>query len=509
MLAFSKKKIIFIAAVFVVAGLIVFALLVLLAPPQYASLSVSVKGASGAALEGVQLTVSLDGAILLQGTSSGTPLEFHNLPKGKRVTVRANKQGFEETLQRITLKEENSLELTLSAAGEAGGAQETESADFLIVSRKDRLLTKYGAALASQIINKMNDLAEISSKKGLSAKALLLDSRGAVASEDDVVVANELLSNYSARYLLIVGGPQIVFMPKVGNPLADSPYAEPMQFLVIADPEVWSDAPYGASGNCFACSSVAVGRLPDGFEEQSDSQELLDLLDEAIQAHSASFAGQGVAKLVSEDSFFDFLNKLAFESQVIPASLTPPFFVLRVFDSFYSPSSIDELKAKLSQQIVFIALHGNEPQQEQAFFGRKKEGGDEEFLVLNPLIAGNLEFEGKVVVADSCYGASPERLFNQSLPIQFMQKGSLAFIGSTVSALSDNKLKTVTVVDEQAIESAGVANALTYFTLKNIANGARFGDALLEAKKKLGPREVDKLTGYEFVLYGDPTLKLG
>ncbi len=90
-----------------------------------------------------------------------------------------------------------------------------------------------------------------------------------------------------------------------------------------------------------------------------------------------------------------------------------------------------------------------------------------------------------------------------------MERGAIGFIGSTSTALSNRKLFALETATEQDFLQAGAASTLTYYSMKEATNGARIGDALQQAKKKLDlTQPVNQLTYYQFQLYGDPTLKL-
>ncbi|MGC8850610.1 MAG: carboxypeptidase-like regulatory domain-containing protein [Candidatus Micrarchaeia archaeon] len=499
---FNSRKTVFVALI-VLAALLAFVALSFFGQQQAARLSVSVSTVSGAPIEGALVKIVFGGKVLASSVTLGNGTTvFDGLPASKRVTVRVEKEGFEGASLRITLSGDAKASVELTESPQATlPLQEEKRVELVIASRRDRLNAKYGREIALQVEDAMNRLAKAASTDGVNAETVFFDEEGApFTAEGDVAAALTVLNESGARYLLLVGGPKIVSMPRAPNPLSSASYSPVFEFLLESDSMVWTDLPYSAGG-------AVVGRLPDGFEEESRDSVLVDLLEEAIQAHSKRASFEGVSKVVSQDVFFDFLNRFSFEKAGEAALVAPPFSVIRLLDFAYVPPALDSLREGLSSNVVFVALHGNEPLQEQAFIGRARSDSSD-YLVLNPSIAREIDFAGKILVADSCYGANPQRTVNESLAIKFLRGGAKAFVGSTMSALSDNKLSSSAAVDEAAVERAGVANALTYFTLKGLASGERIGDAFVAAKKKLGTREVDELTALEFILYGDPTLRV-
>ncbi|MFA4946501.1 MAG: C25 family cysteine peptidase, partial [Candidatus Micrarchaeia archaeon] len=315
-------------------------------------------------------------------------------------------------------------------------------------------------------------------------------------------------NDLTPSYLLIVGGPRIVAFEEFATPLADAGGA--FAFLARSDPRVPSDNAYGmlaaARYECVECHpDVAVGRLPDGWEEESDSPLLLGLLDAAIAAHASPPALEEMASVVSMDSYGEHLKHLVYEelgNEIVDA---PP--------AYYADASGIEggfqtiINAVNGANALFFSLHGSNPPGTQVYSASDGAG---EYYVLTrglPEVEG-MDYTGKIVLTDACYGANPYRLENESLPLLFLNNGALAFVGSTTSALANRKVSSQEFDDEAEILALGSSTAFHYRILRGLRDGERIGDAVKAARSEmLAGVPADELTAVQYVLYGDPTLK--
>lgn len=145
--------------------------------------------------------------------------------------------------------------------------------------------------------------------------------------------------------------------------------------------------------------------------------------------------------------------------------------------------------------LLFFNLHGSSHTDINEWFGEsvKEEGMPEAFSAdCLPLLK-----RGYAIGTEACYGAKP--CDDRSILCTALQNGCLAFLGSTQSAYG------------WANGSCGCADILVGEWLQKVAEGYTFGDAYIEALKKLCQRELDShaiKTLAEFSLYGDPSLSL-
>lgn len=149
--------------------------------------------------------------------------------------------------------------------------------------------------------------------------------------------------------------------------------------------------------------------------------------------------------------------------------------------------------------LLFFNLHGNLYKNE--WFGERIKECEEEKEEDKPkaFSADCLPFlkSGYVIGTEACYGAKP--CDEESILCTALQNGCIAFLGSTQSAYGF------------AEGPCGSADILVGEWLEKVAEGYTFGDAYIEALKKLCQRELDSheiKTLAEFSLYGDPSLSL-
>lgn len=387
-----------------------------------------------------------------------------------------------------------------------------EKFDFVIVTNYAALSKKYGSSYSSLVLQRIDMLSKIvKESEGLKSGVVLLDEEAHASKYKFVKVGGEFERDFAresleqaiiatnASFVLIVGNDDVVPFRMVKNPLFNSEDGE-FDFIVEVDGEVYSDQ----------FRSVAIGRLVDG---NTDGSNLTGMLENAIALHKTQGAQVEFAKVVSNDSYGGFLRVVPVQvaNQSEP-TVSPPVAVFNFFNLAFDPFAAEQIFKEIQNsktKLVFIALHGNEPAQEQAFTGRLPfEEGD--FLAMNaPIARQGFNYAGKLFVVDSCYGASPNRKSSQSLPVAFIERGAAGFIGSTTTALSNRRLFKLNQAKESDFLEAGAASSITFFALKEAASGKRLGEALQLAKKKLDlQKPVNQLTYYQFVLYGDPTLKL-
>lgn len=366
---------------------------------------------------------------------------------------------------------------------------------LLIVTDERAISDKYGADYADEAIESCGKLADaVEETEGLAARVELMG--------ENYASVTEAVNALEPDYLLIVGGPQIIAFNEFQTPLKKASGA--LKFLADQDPLVPSDNAYGMLSTAdYACNEchpdVAVGRIPDGNEEESDSTLLLELLGAAIAAHESGHPLDSMASVVSQDSYGSHLNRLVYaelNNEIVdspPASVESGLWEL--FDAF-APA-----------RALFLSVHGSNPPDPQVY--SSSDGFGEYYLMTRGIPSLEAEnFTGKFVLADACYGANPYRSEGESLPLLFLRNGAVAFIGSTTSALANRKVSSQEFDDEAELLALGSSTAFHYRVLRGLRDGERIGDAVNNARREmLAGLPADELTAVQYVLYGDPTLR--
>ncbi|HEV8290054.1 MAG TPA: C25 family cysteine peptidase [Candidatus Norongarragalinales archaeon] len=475
----------------------------------------------------VQLDV--DGKLYATATVKDGYARFDNVPKGT-ITVRATSEGFKQFVQTFTPQPKEASRLVLAPLEKQTTTQPTIpsgpalKASFLIVSNKQNLEAKYGIDIAQQVEIEMTELARIVQQNdNIASIAVMLDDDAEMkklaattvtssqSNDPDAALRSirSVLASTGAKYLLIVGGDKIVPFQKIRNPMSDFP--GPIgAFLVQEDPLVLTDHPYSflqCDNEADKCNpAIAVGRLPDGNEEKSTSTTLADLLLASQKLHSQNIQKPSeVATTVSADSIAPYYSNNNFELAG-PQKIAPPTKIANLA-GFNEPGSIENVRQFISNhEIVYLSVHGNLPLEPQALEGRMPDG-EGRALVINTQIAKDFEYKTALFVSDACHGSNPNRKEEDALWMQFLRKGAVGFVGSTMTALSDARVAQKTFDTETDIQNLGLSNTVAYFMIKNYRKGETTGDALMHAKTLLkNNNPADRLTNLEFILYGDPTL---
>lgn len=430
--------------------------------------------------------------------SQGGVARFAGIPNSGPLTVEVAKYGYENFSQTLAFPSRGLFSVLLHPVP-TPAANSSAKADFLIVSNREALAGKYGTENGRAIEGKLANLAKAArDNDGLSSRVEFISARDGKSALSQI---NFLLAESRARYLLIVGGDSIVPFQQVANPLLAKQDVAVFAFIAKQDSEVPSDYPYARGGK------VAVGRIHDGSDSKAGSSPaILPMLDYAIKAHAAQIPETSLEKIISADNYGPYLDEM-FSTQKSPrkAAVSPPLFYYAL-----SPPSTDGDAGKVialigTGRIAYLSLHGNDPGESQLFAGREN---DANYAVITAALAKKGAVENKFFLADSCYGATPMRTAEESIPVALLSRGALGFIGSTTSSFSNSDaLRTAS--DSQA-GSLGVSNALLYYAARGISEGKRQGDALNAARVRLDAADaLDRLTIVQFILNGDPTLRAG
>lgn len=387
----------------------------------------------------------------------------------------------------------------------ARGTGRAQQETLLLVSSRDRLTARYGEGGFHAIRNSLDDFRVGLSKRGVKLMVGLVDDRGSMsglgvtplkritaASVKGVLDAmRERASGRSKPPLsvLILGGHEVIPYFKLANPAFDS------------DGEVLSDNPYGSRPGALSSEKcllpdVPVGRMPDGEGRGLDlltaqlalaaraggppesRRRALDNRDGRQLAYTAA---------VWQKASREVAKGLGWEGAL---KVSPPLTHLSVKKGWFE-----------GKTHLYFNLHGSD--REPYWFGQQANTYP---TALSPRNVTNLCGGPNVVVTEACYGAiEAGRGSETSMALAFLSAGALCFLGSTCVAYG------------ALVPPVSEADLIALHFFRNLHNGMTYGKALVNARAQLAALAVsrqgyldedDRKTLLEFVLFGDPTLRL-
>lgn len=372
----------------------------------------------------------------------------------------------------------------------------------LIVTSKFKLAGKYGPDGFMRIEEKLSELERAT--EGVGVKKIYVDERStldgleavdptdpwAVKALIDEIDERLQAEGREAKFLLFVGGYDVIPFCRLPNPADDE------------ELEVWSDNPYASRDDNYLLPHRAVGRIPDGKEEDI----LLSLLDVAIESHrergrlTGRVAGlirglhRSPSSLGLSAEIWQEASKAVFEAIGNSKGLevSPPF----------TDQEFLERHTRVPP-LAYFNLHG--VKEAAYWYGHSSSGQGVDFpIALTPLNLAWAEVSGAVVYSEACYGARlREGNADSSIPLAFLAKGAKAVIGSTGMAYGSLT---------PPLSGADLLGRNLWLGLKR---GFTVGEALLRAKlglvEEMSERQgfldgEDQKTILSFVLYGDPSL---
>ncbi|HIH20904.1 TPA: hypothetical protein HA244_06585 [Candidatus Micrarchaeota archaeon] len=472
-----------------------------------------------------KITIATFSQVLAVGESKNGSAVFAGIDAREKVRVIVEKKGYKSVgveLEPSQTNVEASLEREILR---------TSMETMAIVTSSKNLERKYGAETAKEIISKATELAQtINETEPIGASLYVIDSKesseghGFALAENPDDARQVLASIYSIvqktrpAYLLIVGGPRIIPFQKIENPLAMDENRVSFDFVIKASPTIETDNLYGMFETPSPIErtffpDVAVARIPDGIEINMEGDKLLvEIMQNAIDKHRQKARQQAsFSTFTSDDSILDYYGKFLFTKTGPNDVLKSPEFFNYIPETMQvNENATREINTLVdNSSIMIVLLHGNEPFAEQALAGIGF-NDQRQYMAYSPAEMQETDFYGKTILIDSCWGASLERPANAALPIIALRKGANAFMGSTETALSISRKSYKSIGKESDLSYLGVSNSLIYLMSKKLSEGETIGKAFLEAKKSLSwGSEPEYLTNAEFVLYGDPTLKIG
>jgi hypothetical protein len=270
-----------------------------------------------------------------------------------------------------------------------------------------------------------------------------------------------------------------------------------------ADPSVLSDNPYGCktavttSDKCLL-PERPVGRMPDG--NGGSVELLLSQLETASQAASSSAKSKLPARVFSimESSMGYTAAIWKKASQHIWSQLSlssrlrvcPPLSYLDVKASWFK-----------TKGFLYFNLHGSD--REPYWYGQK---GQTYPTALSPANVSRFSRGKNVALTEACYGAIEKgKESRTSIALAFMSSGSLCVLGSTCIAYG------------AILPPVSEADLIGFHFFANIRKGFSFGEAFVNARAQLAAAAIsrqgfldedDRKTLLQFVLFGDPTVRV-
>ena len=388
----------------------------------------------------------------------------------------------------------------------------------VIISSKDNLTDKYGQSGFEQLDHSLHQLKQaIEEYAALQAFVIYVDDRACLAPFQLKPVdpknpwqVKMLIDNldtrlssrgWTIRYVLIVGGNDIIPFHRLPNPIDDQ------------DSDVPSDNPYASRDANYLIPERALGRLPDG--EGKDVAFLHTLLQTTIAGHQKPVAPKGLLSdlagmlRLTEGSQRNG-NGLGYSASIWRRASRAVFQVIgdnrRLRTS--PPFAYEEFGIVEQLRFSYFNLHGVEDGAN--WYGQPDALFPADYplfpIALRPDDLSAEEHAGSVVFTEACYGANTlGKDAETSIALRFLASKALALVGST--KISYGSLAPPLVG----------ADLISKHFWEGLQTGLTVGEALKAAKVNLA-QDMQERQGYldgedqktlvSFVLYGDPALRL-
>lgn len=369
--------------------------------------------------------------------------------------------------------------------------------DKLIVSNRQALKAKYGAAGLARVQTAVRALIAADRQRGIRSRLVFLDDAAAMKALK-VRPVTEASSPRQAKaaidavfraidpdYLMILGAPDVVPQQDLSNPMF-SPPDDP-------DAAAWGDLPYACDAgysrdvSAFKGPTRVVGRLPD-LAGATEPSHLLGVLDAAARHQPRDVADYA--------SYFGLSTRTWRESTAL--SLFNIFGQSKAL-TLSPPAGAKHPAKRLAPLMHFINCHGG--QADPQFYGEDSKGRFPVSLS-STAITGQIR-PGTVAAAECCYGGEMYDSVMLGLPLpigqHYLAQGACGFLGSSTIAYGPP-------------DSNGAADLLTQYFLLAVLEGASIGRATLMARQRfvqqtaeLDPTDLKTLA--QFSLLGDPAVQ--
>jgi hypothetical protein len=401
---------------------------------------------------------------------------------------------------------------------------------YLIISSRRALTEKYGQLGFERLDSDLRELEQaVEDRADLETVVIYVDDENSLETYDlqpvdaahpykikmlvDALDGRLAQDGQEIRYLLIVGGDEIIPFHRLPNPVDDQ------------DAVVLSDNPYACRDSSYLVPDRAVGRLPDvegpgrGTYASAAQDASIGFLHSLIQA-----ATQGHRKRIIAKGLSDWLHSalqllrpgpgngrgLGYSASIWRKASRAVFATIGDDSQLRisPPLTYEGFKILDRPHFSYFNLHGIEDGPN--WYGQRDSLFPADYplfpLALRPQDLSIDDYADSVVLTEACYGANIlKKSTGDSMALRFLAGRALAVVGST------------------KVSYGSIAPPLLGADLigKHFWQGLRrhltAGDALRYAKVSLA-REMQQRQGYldgedqkaltSFVLYGDPLLPI-
>lgn len=368
---------------------------------------------------------------------------------------------------------------------------------LLVVSSRKRLVERFGQRGLDRISRALESYRRCLSKRGITLELAFVDDASSMSEYGlkparrvtavsvkravDRIIARLARPTRASVSLLILGGGEVIPYFELSNPTFDS------------DGFVPSDNPYGCQPGAESAKKCLlperpVGRMPDG---NGSSVGLLLSQIENASATTSSLSGPngslGYTAAVWKKASGQVRSDLGWRGRL---RVSPPLSHADVKASWFSRKSF-----------LYFNLHGSD--RGSHWLGQE---GTKFTTALLPVNVKRFNRGKTVVLTEACYGAIEMRRRKEtSIALAFLATGSPCVVGSTCVAYG------------ALVPPLSEADLIAVHFFRNAKKGMRLGEALVNARAQLAASAVskqgyldedDRKTLLQFVLFGDPTLKI-
>lgn len=379
----------------------------------------------------------------------------------------------------------------------------------LVLTDKPKLLAKFPASAQADFLESVDEYLAALAEAGISARLYCIRELGVEDGMNPTeqaraikAVLRDLVQQEEPRYLLLLGGDDVIPSCRLsdqtadaqsdGPLLSDSYYAD-----FVEDPDThWP--------------SFAVGRIPDGGPQGGALVQ--KQLMQASSWHRGT-AGKGAfAKRGFSAYDWSALSQLVLSQISFQGSdlvLSPP--VGDIEDPITGVEKEIDLKNLSSDHVLYFNLHGRRA--DGRWWGERvnSQAQQRQQQLQRPLLfsceqmqRADISLQRSLLLAQSCHGASIlGRTTNNSIALQALERGALAFVGFTSSSYS------ISTPQRHPMRGGGDKLFMKMASVLFFEQG-RLGDAVMQTKRRnLADDAYAEKNVLGLALLGDPMLRLG
>ena len=287
------------------------------------------------------------------------------------------------------------------------------------------------------------------------------------------IVINEYMSK-KFDYLVILGDHYVIPYFKLKDRTFDDDY-------------ILSDNPYGSLDDDFLVPEIPVSRIPTPMARP---EFVINYFKNAKGLHKQKrdfVKSFGYSAPVWEKASREVYRRIGNPKDLI---LSPPKSYMDVDRTLYGDADI-----------LYFNLHGSKTS--KYFYGQK---GNQYPKAFSPENWDSCSIKGSFAASEACYGGFTEKKpIEESIALMFLYRGGGCYMGSTSIAYGPST--------SPSSEADLLVKYFFDYTLTGMNAGFSFMNAKRDFAKKMIRRqgyldEDDEKTLLEFVLFGDPTLRL-